>query len=52
MIQILHRGSCTSGHWFTFSTLECPKAPENVFDSVYTNLDQEGKSQALGIIEV
>ena len=39
-VQILHRGSVSSGHWFTISTLNCPEGTVNVFDSMYTDIDQ------------
>ena len=51
MVQILHRGSLSSGHWFTISTLNCPEGTVNVFDSMYTDLDQESKSQILSILK-
>ena len=50
MVQILHRGSVISGHWFTISTLNCPEGTVNVFDSMYTDIDQESKSQILNIL--
>ena len=49
MIQILHRGPINSGHWFTISTLNCPEGIVNVFDSMYSDLDHESKSQILSI---
>ena len=51
MVQILHRGSMDSGHWFTISTLNCPEGIVNVFDSMYSDLDQESKSQILSILK-
>ena len=40
MVQILHRGSADSGHWFTISTLNC-----NVFDSAFNDIDKESKKK-------
>ena len=51
MIQILHRGPINSGHWFTISTLNCPEGTVNVFDSMYSDLDHESKSQILSILK-
>ena len=33
IVQILHRSSSTSGHWFTISTLNCSEGSVNVFDN-------------------
>lgn len=50
MVQILHRGSMKSGHWFTISSLDCDQGSINVFESVYDDLDQESKSQICSIL--
>ena len=39
MVQILHRGSADSGHWFTISTLNCNVGTINVFDSAFNDID-------------
>ena len=51
MVQILHRGGLSSGHWFTISTLNCPEETVNVFVSMYTDLDQKSKSLILSILK-
>ena len=50
MVQILHRGSSGSGHWLTTSTLGCPEGSINVYDSIYTDLDQDTKIQICNIL--
>ena len=51
MVQILHRGSFTSGHWFTISTLNCSEGSVDVFDSMYTDLEQDSRSQILSVLK-
>ena len=51
MVKIPHRGSFTSGHWFTISTLNCSEGSVNVFDSMYTDLEQDSKSQILSVLK-
>ena len=51
MVQILHRGSADSGHWFTISTLNCNVGTINVFDSVFNDMDKESKSQIASILK-
>ena len=42
MVQSLHRGSLSPGHWFTISTLNCLEGTVNMYiNSMYTDLDQE-----------
>ena len=51
MVQILHRGSSGSGHWFTVSTTGCQEGSINVFDSIYNDIDQESKVQICSILK-
>ena len=37
IVQILHRGSVNSGHWFTVSTLNGEDGCINVFDSAFND---------------
>ena len=45
MVQILHRGSANSGHWFNNSTLNCYKGSINISDSAFNDLDQDSNAQ-------
>lgn len=51
MVQILHRGSIKSGHWFTISTLGCQEGNVNICDSSFRELDQESKVQICSILK-
>ena len=51
MVQILHRGSADSGHWFTISTLNCNVGTINVFDSAFNDIDKESKSKIASILK-
>ena len=51
MVQILHRGSADSGHWFTISTLNCNVGTINVLDSAFNDIDKERKSQIASILK-
>ena len=51
MVQILHRGSANSGHWFTVSTLNCEEGSVNIFDNSFNDLDQESKTQISSILK-
>ena len=51
MVQILHRGSADSGHWFIISTLNCNVGSINVFDSAFNDIDKESKSQIASILK-
>ena len=51
MVQILHRGSADSGHWFTISTLNCNVGTIKIFDSAFNDIDKESKSQIASILK-
>ena len=51
MIQILHRGSPSLGHWLTISNLNCQEGTVNVFDSFYNDIDKESKLQIANILK-
>ena len=51
MVQILHRGSSGSGHWFTVSAIGCQEGSINVFDSIYNDIDQESKVRICSILK-
>ena len=38
MLQILHRDSANSGHWFSVSTLNCDEGSINIYDSAFNDL--------------
>ena len=51
MIQILHRGTINSGHWFTISTVDCGDGQVNWFDSLFNDLDVDTKRQICAIMK-
>ena len=51
MLQILHRGSANSGHWFSVSTLNCDEGSINIYDSAFNDLDHDSKAQISSILK-
>ena len=51
MIQILHRVTIDSRHWFTVSTEDCKDGQVNWFDSLLTDSDVDTKRQICVIMK-
>ena len=52
MLQILHRGSASSGHLFSVSTLNCEEGGINIYDSAFNDLDHDSKAQIYSILKI